>query len=611
MKARMIFAGLAAVTILLAGCGGGGEEITVEEAEAQRDSARSELLEKTVQKPGPGEWEQGEIGGTWVASINNDPKTFNYVNVTDAETGSIVGVLYDYLADYDPYEREWTPNLASWDIQVDEEAGTLRVVFTLRDDLYWTTPGQAPEDGVKVTADDVVYWYNEIAGDQALQMSSNAQQYVEMPDGSTERITIEKIDERRFAMNYPRIVANPLLSSNMEFGPEHIYRPAKEEGGVEAVLNLYSVDTDVEEIPSVGPYHITEYSPGVRIVMQRNPNYWKQDESGTGIPYVERAIYRIVPDQNTELLLFREGTKDSYSARPEDLDQLLNAEDPDYSVYNGGRTLGASLISFNQNPENLDEHKHEWFMQKEFRQAMSSMLNRERIVQQVYRGLAEPAHHFFARANPMFDPDIRLEYTYDPDRAVELLASIGITQDEEGVMRDSEGNPIEFDINMGAESTLGIDIANILADELDEVGITLNVRPIDWQALIERLTSTYDWDAVIIGLGSNYWPTGGSNVWPSHGNLHLWHPLQEEPATEWEARIDFLYNEGKFTIDEERRREIYDEYQRIILEQLPVMYTVHPLSFLAVRDTWANVYYDTLNGLETERVFLEDTAGES
>mgnify|MGYP006272050771 CR=1 FL=1 len=610
MKARYRAAGLAAVAILIAGCGG-GEEISVEEAEAQRETAKSELLEKAVEKPGPGEWQQGEIGGTWVASINNDPKTFNYVNVTDTETGSIVGVLYDYLADYDPYEREWTPNLADWEIEVNEDTGTLRVVFTLRDDLYWTTPGQSREEGVKVTSDDVVYWYREIAGDANLQMSSNAQQYVEMPDGSTERITIEKIDERRFAMNYPRIVANPLLSSNMQFGPRHEFEPAKDEGGVEGVLNLYSVDTEVTEIPSLGPYHITEYSPGVRIVMQRNPNYWKTDESGTGIPYVEKAVYRIVPDQNTELLLFQEGTKDAYSARPKDLDGLLNAEDPDHTVYNGGESMGSSLISFNQNPENLDPVKHSWFTRKEFRQAMSSLLNRERIVEQVYRGLASPAHHFFARANPMYDPDIRLDYTYDPERAIELLESIGITRDEEGVMRDADGNPIEFDINMGAESTLGIDIANIFADELDKVGITLNVRPIDWQALIERLTSTYDWDAVTIGLGSNYWPTGGSNVWPSHGNLHLWHPLQDEPATEWEERIDYLYNEGKFTIDEARRKEIYDEYQQIVLEQLPVMYTVHSLSFLAVRDKWENVYYDTLNGLETQRVFLKEEYAEN
>ncbi|MFW5695270.1 MAG: ABC transporter substrate-binding protein, partial [Alkalispirochaeta sp.] len=167
------------------------------------------------------------------------------------------------------------------------------------------------------------------------------------------------------------------------------------------------------------------------------------------------------------------------------------------------------------------------------------------------------------------------------------------------------GNEIEFSINRGAEGTIGIDIATILADELSEIGITMNVRPIDWQALIGRLTSTYDWEAVILSLGVNYWPTGGSNVWPSWGNLHMWHPLQEEPATEWEARIDQLYNEGRFTIDEAERREIYDEFQRILLEQLPVIYTVHPFSFLAVRDTWNNVYYDTLGGFDSERVFLE------
>ncbi len=205
----------------------------------------------------------------------------------------------------------------------------------------------------------------------------------------------------------------------------------------------------------------------------------------------------------------------------------------------------------------------------------------------------------------MYNPDIRLEYTYDPERAVELLASIGITPGDDGLMYDADGNHIEFDINMGTEGTIGVDIATIFSDELADVGITLNVRPIDWQALVGRLTSSYDWDAIILALGSNRFPSQGSNVWPSWGNLHMWHPLQEEPATEWEARIDYLYNEGRFTIDEDRRWEIYDEYQRIILEQLPLMYTVHPYAFIAVRDRWNNVYYDTLGGFVSERLFLD------
>lgn len=595
----------AVVALVLAGCGG-TEEISEEDAEQAREDSRSALLEQTTDKPGGQGFEPGEVGGTWVDSINNDPKSFNTLNARDADTGDVAGVFYDALADYDPNEREWEPNVASWDIEVDEAEDSLRVVFTLRDDLYWTTPGQSPEEGVKVTSDDVIYWYEEIQGDRRLQQPGYSQQFVTMPDGSDERIRVEKIDDRRFAMIYPRIVANPVLSSNMTFGPRHKYKPAKDEDGVEGVLNLYSVDTDVTTIPSMGPYHVTEYSPGVRVVLERNPHYWDTDEEGTSYPYFERFVYRVVPDRNTEFLLFQDGTKDSYTARPEDLEELVTAEDKDYTVYNGGEALGAGFFTFNQNPENMDPVVQSWFSQTEFRQAMSSLLNRERIARQVYRGLAEPARHFFARANPFFDEDIRLEYTFDPDRATELLADIGIEQDEEGVMRDPDGNAVEFTINMGAENNVGIDTANIFADELDKVGINAKIRPIDFQQLVEKVRQTYEWEAVLLGAWTWYWPSQGSNVWPSGGDFHIWHPLQEEPATEWEARIDELYNEGRFTADEARRREIYDEYQRLVLEQVPMLWTVHPLSFAGVRDKWNNVFYDTLNGLDTRYLYLKD-----
>jgi len=391
----------------------------------------------------------------------------------------------------------------------------------------------------------------------------------------------------------------------MQFGPRYIFEPAKEENGSEGVLDLFSVDTPVRTIPAVGEYHIVEYDPGVRVVLQRNPNYWKTDEAGTSLPYMERVEYRVVPDKNSEFLMFRDGSRDSYSARPEDLDSLLVESDPDYTVFNGGAALGSAFFTFNQNPDTLDPLKYSWFSQTEFRQAMSSMLNRERIVRQVYRGLAEPAHHFFARANPMFDEDIQLEYTFNPDRAVELLESIGMSRDAEGTMRDAEGNAIDFTINLGAENNIGIDIAQIFADELSEIGVRARVRPIDFQRVVEMLTNTYDWEVVTVSLGANYWPSGGSNVWQSGGNFHLWNPLQDSPATEWEARIDYLYNEGRFTIDQQEAKGIYDEFQSILLAQLPVMYVVHPWSFLAVRDRWQNVRYDTLDGLRSERLFLE------
>ncbi|TVR05315.1 MAG: ABC transporter substrate-binding protein [Spirochaetaceae bacterium] len=588
--------------LVLAGCG--REELTEDEAFAMRAQTREGILSRTVERFGGGEFAVGTVGGTWTGSINNDPRSFNTLTARDADTGTVISGLFDFLADYDPHAREWTPNLASFDVQVNEADQTMRVVFTLRDDLYWTTPGQTREEGVKVTSDDVIFWYEEINGDPNLQQPGYAQQFIELPDGTRDRIRIERIDDRRFAFVYPRAIADPILSSNMQFGPRHRYEPVKREQGVEGVLNLFSVDTDVRTIPSIGQYHLVEYSPGVRVVAQRNPNYWRTDAAGTSLPYIERLIYRVVPDRNTEFLLFRDGSKDSYSPRPEDLEPLLSVPNPDYTVFNGGESLGSSFISFNQNPNALNPTVYSWFIQTEFRQAMSSLINRERIAAQVYRGLATPAEHFFARVNPMFDPDIRLEFTFNPERAVELLASIGITRDSAGVMRDWDGNPIEFTVNVGVENEIWVDIMNIFADELSEVGITARVRPIDFQNLVERLTSTYDWEVVGVALGVNYWPSSGSNVWQSSGNFHLWHPLQESPATEWQARIDFLYNAGRFTIDPVRRKEIYDEYQRILLTQLPVMYLVHPLSFLAVRDRWDNVYFDTLGGFQSEYVFL-------
>ncbi len=602
---------LAAVAIALLplnalwAAGTADEEMSEGEAMSEREKARAEILAKTTERHGCQEFALGTVGGTWLTSINNDPKSFNTMLARDGDTGAVVGVLFDYLADYDPCTREFLPNLASFEVVADEAADTLTVIYTLRDDLYWTTLAD-PDTRVKVTSDDIVFWYNEIEGDQELQQPGYAGQFIEMADGSEARIEVQKIDDLTVAFHYPRIVANPILSTNMEFGPRYVYEPAKQEGGTEGVLNLFSIDTDPATIPSIGGYYIAEYEPGVRVVAVRNPHYWKKDEAGVSLPYIERAVYQIVPDRNTEFLLFKEGNKDAYSVRPEDLDELLDAEDPDYTVYNGGATLGSSFVSFNQNPDTMDPLVYSWFSQTEFRQAMSSVLNRDRIASQVYRGLAEPALHFFARANPYFDESIRQRFDYDPDRARALLAEIGIRPNAEGLMEDADGNHVEFNIHVGASNNVAVDIMNIFADELKQIGITGNVRPIDFQKLVEMLTSTYDWHVATASLGSNYWPEGGSNVWQSKGNFHLWHPLQEEPYTEWEARVDHLYNEGRFTIDKEKAKAIYDEYQQLLLDQAPMIYVVYPLSFLAVRDKWANVFYDTLNGLDSTYLYLPD-----
>ena len=514
---------IVAITLLplnaLWATGTADEEMSEGEAMSEREKARAEILAKTTERHGCQEFELGTVGGTWLTSINNDPKSFNTMLARDGDTGAVVGVLFDYLADYDPCTREFLPNLASFEVVVDEEADSLTVIYTLRDDLYWTTLAD-PDTRVQVTADDIVFWYDEIEGDQELQQPGYAGQFIEMQDGSEARIEVEKIDDLTVAFHYPRIVANPILSTNMEFGPRYVYEPAKQEGGAEGVLNLFSIDTDPATIPSIGGYYIAEYEPGVRVVMERNPNYWKKDDAGVSLPYIERAIYQIVPDRNTEFLLFKEGSKDAYSVRPEDLDELLDAEDPDYTVFNGGATLGSAFVAFNQNPDNMDPLVYSWFGQTEFRQAMSSVLNRDRIASQVYRGLAEPALHFFARANPYFDESIRQLLRLRPGPGARSARRDRHPAQRRGVDGGRRRQPRRVQHPRRRRvNNVGVDIMNIFADELKQIGITGNVRPIDFQKLVEMLTSTYDWHVATASLGSNYWPEGGSKRVAVEGQL--------------------------------------------------------------------------------------------
>ena len=578
-------------------------EYAESEIEAVKQAMKNDFLSKTVRKPGGQPFKIGKVGGTINLVTSGEPKSFNIIASGDSSAQNILEPLHDYLVNYDPYKKEFTPQAAcKFEVETPESGGMI-VRYYLRDNMFWTT-----SDGkvrVPVTADDPIFWYDEIHGDAALRTSGYAAQFVTMDDGSEKRITIHKVDRLTFEFHLPKVDANPLLSTNMNFGPKYIYEKAKKERGIEGVLNVLSIDTDLKTLPSMGPMHIVEYTPGVRIVMKRNPNYWKKDENGVVLPYYETAIYKVVGDLNAENLLFKSGQVDYINVRHENLEEYINKEDKNYTVYDGGTSLGSDYITFNQNPEKLEEKKHKWFYSTQFRQAMSCLVNRERIIRQVYRGLGEPAHDFFCKANPMYNEKIKLEYTYDPVHALRLLNKAGFDFGTDKKMRDSDGNPVEFDLLVNGENNIRLDVATIFADEASNLGIKVNIRSMDFQKIIDMLTSTFDWDCTIMSFGSNYWPTQGSNVWPSNGRLHLWYPMQKTPATEWEAEIDRLYEAGTYALEYDKAKAIWDEYQRIILEQCPLIYIVYSNSFLAVNNRWENVFYDTLNGMESDVLFLE------
>lgn len=595
-------------------------EMTLSEIEAAKAAGANELVEKTVSKPyGGEEFIAGKVGGTWNDAIMGDPKSYNMlVAEKDGTTASIINPLIQYFAEYDILERKWKPYLADFEVKIDEEHDKLDVIYTLRDDVYWSFYNNA-SPRVKITSDDVVFWYNEIQGDEDCGSSAYNSQFMPMDDGTSAPITIEKIDERRFVFHFPKIVAEPILSTNMSFGPAFLYKAAKDKGGAAAVKNLFTVATDPKTIPSCGPYFLVEYTPGQRLLYKRNPDFWKKDANGENHYYPEEIVTQIIGDKNTEFLLFKQGKLESFSPSPEQLEEVVknsnntlnldgtpieakSSEKSGYTVFNAAGSMNASFWSFNQHPQNKDEPFYEWFTKKEFRQAMSCLLNRERIIQQTYRGLGEPKYSFFPEANKFYDENIILQYRYSHAHARKLLEEAGFSRHDDGFLYDGKGRKVEFDISFPSGVTQYSDIAQIITDECKKEGIIVTPRPTDFQKLVDQLMSTYDWQAIMIGFGGgSLFPSQGSNVWVSDGNLHLWHPLQKTPATDWEARVDEIYHTAKCIVDYEAAKPYWDEYQEIFLEQCPIIYLIRSRSFVALQNRWdmTNFYYDNLYGAET------------
>ena len=599
-------------------------EMTLSEIEAARAAGANDLIEKTVHRPNTtNAFVPGKVGGTYNDFIMGEPKSFNMlVAEKDGTTAGVVAPLVQYLAEYDIVAREWKGHIADFEIKIDEANNKLDVVYTIKDDVYWSFYENA-KPRVKVTSDDVIFWYDEIQGDEECGSSAYNSQFMPLEDGTEERITIEKIDDARFVFHFPTIIAEPILHTNMNFGPRFLYKAAKDAGGADAVKKLFTVDADPREIPSCGPYFLVEYVPGQRLVYKRNPDCWNRDANGESHYYPEEMISQIVGDANTGYLLFKQGKIEDYSFQPEQLEEAVknaqNALTPNgeiiadagndgYTVFNADGAMNASFWSFNQNPKNESEPFYKWFCKKEFRQAMSCLLNRERIIQQTYRGLAEPTYSFFPQVNRYYNEDIILQYRYSHAHAQKLLAAAGFSKRADGFLYDSDGNKVEFDLTINGSDTISSDIAQIIVDECKKEGITVTPRPTDFQKLVDQLMVSYDWQSIIIGFGGgSMFPTQGSNVWVSDGNLHLWYPLQKSPATDWEARVDELYHKAKCIVNYEEAKPLWDEYQQIFLEQCPIIYLLRRRSFFGLQNRWdmTNVYYDNLNGAETSYLYLK------
>jgi peptide/nickel transport system substrate-binding protein len=290
---------------------------------------------------------------------------------------------------------------------------------------------------------------------------------------------------------------------------------------------------------------------------------------------------------------------DAYSLRGVDYKILKPAQaQGNFTVYELGPDFGTSFLCFNQNrginPQTgspfLAPEKLRWFSDLTFRSAVAHAIDKASLIAIVMEGLGFGQESAMSPSAGLFYNGHVPMYPYDLDRAKALLSAGGYKDtDGDGVIEDAQGVPVEFTLVTNAQNTQRVQIANVIRKDLERLGMKVTFTQLEFNTLVSKLNATFDWDAVLLGLTGGIEPHFGRNVWHSSGGLHMWWPNQPSPQTEWEAAIDQIFEQGVQELDPDKRKTLYDRWQVIVAEQLPLIYTVLAPQITAVRNRFGNL----------------------
>ncbi len=520
-------------------------------------------------------------GGTIVLSTVSDPKSFNPILAKETSSTGILNFLFEGLTGTDAETLEVESALASrWS----EGAGGREWLFHLREDARWS-------DGKPLTADDVIFTFNDLIFNEAVP---NSLRDIFTVEGK--RVAVEKIDEHTVKFALPTAFAPFLRTMSAPILPKHILEDSVKKGTFNAT---WGVNTPPDQIVGNGPFVLAQYVSGQRVLLKRNPYYWKKDAQGRALPYLDEVLLLIVPNQDVSFLKFQEGELDFYDVRGADYPLLKPQEQKgNFTLYRSGPTFGSTFLMFNQNtgkdPQTgkpyLAPHKLGWFTNKQFRKAAAHAIDKQAIIDIVYNGLAVPQDSSMSPSEGYYyTPDV-MGYKFDLNKGKELLAREGFKDlNADGVLEDAQGHSVDFTLLTNAGVTERVKMAEIIRKDLENLGMKVSLVQVEFNHLVSKLGQGNDWEAVVLGLTGGIEPHFGNNVWQSRGHMHLWNPRQQEPATEWEARIDRIFDMGVQELDKAKRKALYDEWQRIVSDELPFIYTVLPESIIAVRNKFENV----------------------
>jgi peptide/nickel transport system substrate-binding protein len=581
--------------VALAGCGGPPPVSGTNGTSAPNDSA-APTAGGTAEPPS----KPGRYGGTFTEATISDPKTFNYWVSSDNASTTSVAPLLEALNARNAYTLQFEPRLADLP-QI--SADGLTYTYTLREGLVWS-------DGHPITADDVVFTL-DVLFDQKIETIAREGMMVDVtqPDGTVKRepFKYRKVDDRTIEFKLPAKYAPAMDIFSFVIAPKHKLEAAYKSGKFNST---WGINTPPSELVSSSAWLMKEYVPQQRIVYVRNPKFFLKSDDGKPLPYLDEYRVLIVPEISTTTLKFRNHETDTLAVQAPDYPSIKKDEaGGDYTVINRGPGWGFNYLGFNLNPNSkVNKTLVKLFQDMRFRQAVSHAVNRQRMVDDIFRGLARPLYGPVSPANTVFFKEDIPKFEYDLEKAKAKLAEIGLKDTNGNGILEFEGKDVKFNILTNTENELRKSMATIITNDLKKIGIGATFVPITFTDLVRRLDSPpYDWEASILGFTGGPEPHNGSNIWRSSGPSHQWWPKQKTPATPWEAEIDKLWTQGAQELDPVKRKAIYDRWQEIAGEQQPFNFTVVTDQITAVRKHFGNIKPSSLGGVTWNLEEVYDT----
>ena len=498
-----------------------------------------------------------------VATVRSEPRSFNRLVARDRTSNLVSLLLHGKLVRINLETQEVEPALAErWSSSADGRIWTLAL-----------RRGVAFSDGQPFTSADVLFSLEAAYDPKVASPLADSL----MIDGQP--LEVAAPDDHSVVITFPAPFGPGVrLLDNLVVLPRHKLRQALTAGTLREAWGLAANPADMA---GLGPFVLREYRPGDRLVFARNPHYWRKDDTGRQLPYLDRLVLEIVPDQNAEMLRLEGGQADltTGEVRPDDLAAIRKAAaDGRLALHDLGVGLDPDFLWFNLTDAFGRSHPQKsWMQQREFRSAVSLAVDREAFANTVYLGGGIPVSGPVTTGNRAWhDPSIPL-VPHDPARARALLAEVGLRdRDGNGVLDTPGGAPAGFALLTQKGNTLRERSAAFIQEDLRKVGLVVDVVTLEQPAVIERLTKG-DYEAIYFGTqASDTDPAMNLDFWRSSGAFHAWNPGQSVPATPWERRIDELMQAQVRSQDPSERVRLFGDVQRLFAQEQPAIYFVAP-----------------------------------